>query len=304
MDWDHLRFVLAVSEAGGLSAAARALRVDAGTVARRLDALEASLRCKLFHRSRRGLDPTPAGAKLLGHAQRIAAEITALDLGLSAWDRGLAGPVVITATEAIAIGLLAPALPAFRAAYPGIVPELVTDIRTLDLGRREADVALRLARPQQGDLRVRRLGSVAYALYASEAYVARSGMPDAAARFAGHDLIDWPLDYTVIAQVPWLRSVASKATIALRSGSAVTRRAAAAEGLGVALLPCLIADGDERLLRIASTPAPVQELWLATHRDLARMGRVRAVLDFLVATARRARPALLGKPRLSAPRGP
>ncbi len=297
MDWDHLRFVLAVSEAGGLSSAARTLNVDAGTVARRLDALEAALRCKLFHRSRRGLDPTPAGAKLLGHAQRIAAEIRALDLGLSSEDRGLAGPVVITATEAIAIGLLMPALPSLRAAHPGIVPELVTDIRTLDLGRREADVALRLTRPQQGDLRVRLLGSVAYALYASAAYVQRRGVPDATARFAGHDVIDWPLDYTVIAQVPWLRNVASKATIVLRSGSAVTRRAAAAEGLGIALLPCLIADGDARLARIAAAPAPAQELWLATHRDLARMARVRVVLDFLVTTARRARPVLLGRLR-------
>lgn len=297
MDWDHLRFVLAVSEAGGLSSAARALNVDAGTVARRLDALETALRCKLFHRSRRGLDPTPAGAKLLGHAQRIAAEIRALDLGLSSEDRGLAGPVVITATEAIAIGLLMPALPSLRTAHPGIVPELVTDIRTLDLGRREADVALRLTRPQQGDLRIRRLGSVAYALYASAAYVQRRGVPDATMRLAGHDVIDWPLDYTVIAQVPWLRSVASKAAIVLRSGSAVTRRAAAAEGMGIALLPCVIADDDARLVRVAAARAPAQELWLATHRDLARMARVRVVLDFLVTTARRAKPALLGRHR-------
>src|SRR5271156_3840709 len=78
MDWDHLRFVLAVADAGGMSAAARALRVDTATVARRLDALEAELRCKLFDRSRRGLQPTAAGAKLVGHARRIDGEVRAV----------------------------------------------------------------------------------------------------------------------------------------------------------------------------------------------------------------------------------
>src|SRR5271155_5617251 len=128
MDWDHLRFVLAVADAGGLSAAARALRVDTATVSRRLDALEAELRCKLFDRSRRGLRPTPAGAQLVAHARRIESEVRALGFELSSEDRGLDGTVVITATEPIAAGLVVPALAAFRAKHPRLALHLAADI--------------------------------------------------------------------------------------------------------------------------------------------------------------------------------
>ena len=294
MDWDHLRFVLAVADAGGLSAAARALRVDTATVSRRLDALEAELSCKLFERSRQGLKSTSAGAKLLTHARRIDGEVRALGFELSAEDRGLDGTVVVTATEPIASGLVVPALEAFRTRHPGIALELVTDIRALDLGRREADIALRLLRPHQGDLRLRKLGTVGYGLYVSQAAVERHGMPDPRKGCAGHDLIDWPVPYTIIPQVPWLREQAAQAKVALRSSSAMTRLAAAAAGVGIALLPRVIADPDPRLVRVPSETPPVQDLWLVTHRDLAKVPRIRAVLDFLTDTARRAARRLNG----------
>ncbi len=292
LDWDDLRFALAVADAGGLSAAGRALRVDPATIGRRLDGLEASLKCKLFHRRRQGLVPTPAGAKLILHARRIEGEVQALGFEMSAEDRGLAGTVVITTTEPIAAGFVAPALPAFEATHPGIAVEVKTDIRTLDLGRREADIALRLARPTQGDLRGRKLGQVGYALYASSGYLDRHRQ--LMAGFAGHKLIDWPVDYTVIPQVPWLRRVADAATVVLRSDSAMTRRAAAASGAGIALLPCVLADLDPALVRVRSEPAPKQELWLVIHRDLARVPRVRATLEFLAALAKCSAKRLAG----------
>lgn len=292
MDWDDLRFALAVADAGGLSAAGRALRVDPATIGRRLDGLEASLKCKLFHRRRQGLVPTPAGAKLILHARRIESEVQALGFEMSAEDRGLAGTVVITTTEPIAAGFVALALPAFEAKHPGIAVEVKTDIRTLDLGRREADIALRLARPTQGDLRGRKLGQAGYALYASRDYLDRRGAP--AAGFAGQLLIDWPVDYTVIPQVPWLRRVANAATVVLRSNSAMTRRAAATSGAGIALLPCILADLDPVLVRIESEAAPKQDLWLVTHHDLARVPRIRATLEFLAALAKRSAKRLAG----------
>lgn len=293
MDWDHLRLVLAVADAGGLSQAARALQVDPATITRRLDAVEAHLRCKLFHRSRRGVEPTAAGTKLIALARRMDAEVRALGLSLSAEDRGLSGNVVITATEAVAAGLVAPALPEFRRRHPGITVEIATDIRLFDLGRREADIALRLSRPLQGDLKLRRLGAVGYALYAAPTYLADRGQPQAADGFAGHDLIDWPADYTVIPQVPWLRGLAPAATVVMRSNSASARAAAAAAGSGIALLPRLTADADGALVRLDFT-APAQELWLVSHRDLAQVPRVRAMLDHLAAVARAAGPLLAG----------
>ena len=285
MDWDHLRFVLAVADAGGLSRAAKALQVDPATITRRLDAVEAHLRCRLFHRSRRGLEPTAAGDKLIALARRMDGEVRAVALSLSAEDRGLSGGIVITATEAVAAGLVAPALPEFRRRHPGISVEIATDIRLFDLGRREADIALRLSRPLQGDLKLRRLGTVGYGLYAAPAYLAARKAPQASDGFAGHDLIDWPVDYTVIPQVPWLRTLCYAADVVMRSNSASARAAAAAAGSGIALLPRLIGDGDRRLVWLDAA-APAQELWLVTHRDLAAMPRVRAMLDYLAEVAR------------------
>ncbi|MBM3547862.1 MAG: LysR family transcriptional regulator [Alphaproteobacteria bacterium] len=292
LDWDDLRFALAVADAGGLSAAGRALRVDPATIGRRLDGLEASLRCKLFHRRRQGLVPTPAGAKLIAHARRIEEEVRAVGFEMSAEDRGLAGIVVITTTDPIAAGFIAPALPAFEAKHPGIAVEVKTDIRTLDLGRREADIALRLARPTQGDLRGRKLGQVGYGLYASRDYLDRRGLPSSG--FGSHLLIDWPVDYTIIPQVPWLRRLAAEATVVLRSNSAMTRRAAAASGAGIALLPSILADLDPALVSIPSEAPPKQDLWLVTHRDLARVPRIRVTLEFLADLARRSAKRLRG----------
>lgn len=294
MDWDNLRFVLAVAEAGGLSAASRALRVDPATVSRRLDAFEAELKCKLFHRTRRGLELTAAGDKLIAHARRVDEEVRAISFELSPEDRGTAGIVVLTATEPIATGLVMPALAEFHARHAGIALEVVTDIRALDLGRREADIALRLTRPREGDLRARRLGDVGYALYASPAYLKQHGTPEDATQFAGHRLIDWPVGYGIIPQVPWLREQAARATVVLRSNSAMVRRAGAEAGAGIALLPCVIAEDDPRLTRLAAPPAPAQELWLVTHRDLARVPRIRLALEFLAATAKRERRRLSG----------
>jgi DNA-binding transcriptional LysR family regulator len=149
-------------------------------------------------------------------------------------------------------------------------------------------------RPHEGDLKIRRLGSVAYALYASPGYVEKHGTPDPRTGCKGHALIDWPLPYTIIAQVPWLRDHARNAMVVLRSSSAMTRLAAAVGGAGVALLPCVIADGDPRLVRVKSEVPPAQDLFLATHRDLAAVPRIRATLAFLAEIARRGAKRLAG----------
>ncbi len=141
-------------------------------------------------------------------------------------------------------------------------------------------------------MRGRKLGQVGYALYASSGYLDRHRQ--VVAGFTGHKLIDWPVDYTVIPQVPWLRRTAAEATVVLRSNSAMTRRAAAASGAGIALLPCILADLDPGLVRIKSEAPPKQDLWLVTHRDLARVPRIRATLEFLAATARRSAKRLAG----------
>jgi DNA-binding transcriptional LysR family regulator len=294
MDWDDLKVALAVAEARSLSGGARALGVDVATVARRLERLEAALGAKLFQRDNRGLAPTSAGEKLAAHVARMEAEVHDIRTGLDAADLGLAGTVAVTTTDVLACHLVTPALGRLQAQHPGIAIEIATDIRTLNLSRREADIALRLARPEQASLLARKVGDVGYALYATKAYLKAAGEP--AVGSAGHRLIDWPEDYTIIPQVPWLRRFAKDATVVLRANSAHARHQAAMAGLGLALLPCVMVGPKDGLVRIDTPePAPSLELWLAAHQDQARVPRVRAVLDFLAETAAGEKGRLAGR---------
>lgn len=296
IDWDDLKVALAVAEARSLSGGARALGVDVATVARRLERLEAALGAKLFQRDNRGLSPTSAGEKLAAHVARMEAEVHDIRTGLDAADLGLAGTVAVTTTDVLACHLIAPALGRLQAQHPGIAVEIATDIRTANLSRREADIALRLARPAQASLLARKVGDVGYALYASRAYLKGAGTPDAVSGYPGHRLIDWPEDYTIIPQVPWLRRVAREATVVLRANSAHVRHQAAMGGIGLALLPCVMVGPNDGLVRIdAPEPPPALELWLAAHQDQARVPRVRAVLDFLAETATAEKGRLAGR---------
>lgn len=293
VDWDDLKVGLKVAEARSLSGAARALGIDVATAARRLERLEVAMGAKLFQRDNRGLLPTSAGEKLALHVGRIEAEVAELRSALDAADLGVEGIVALTTTDVLACHLIGPALPALQTLHPGIVVEVATDIRTLNLSRREADIALRLARPEQSALLARKVGMVGYALYATRRYL--DERPPPSDGFAGHGLIDWPEDYTVIPQVPWLRKIARAATTVLRANSAHLRHQAARAGLGIACLPCVMVGADDGLTRIAvDEAAPGLDLWLAAHRDQARIPRVRATLDFVADLTDREKARLQG----------
>ena len=305
LNWDYLRLLLVIADKGGLSAASRIMRLDPGTVGRRLNLLETQVGCKLFFRTRRGLEPTSAGQKLCARARRMDDEVNAIWLELSAEDRGLRGHVSITATEATITGLIAPSLKSFRDRHPEIWVELISDLRVLDLGRREADIAVRFVRPHKGELRVRRFGSVGNDLYASPDYIKRYGIPqenDSATAFHGHLTIGWPVSQTALPLARWIARIAGNAVTVLRSDSVAIRLAAAQAGVGIALLPCIAADNAPGLVRLQwrADPAPIQDLWLVSHNDVARIPRVRAVLEFIALVGKRGRPALLGLPEASA----
>ncbi len=294
VDWDDLKIGLKVAEARSLSGAARALGVDVATAARRLERLEAAMGAKLFQRDNRGLLPTSAGEKLAVHAARMEAEVADLRTALDAADLGVEGIVALTTTDVLACHLIGPALPALRTRHPGIVVEVATDIRTLNLSRREADIALRLARPEQAALLARKVGTVGYALYAERGYL--DTRPKPADGLEGHVLVDWPEDYTVIPQVSWLRKIARSAATGLRANSAHLRHQAARAGLGIACLPCVMVAGDDGLVRIdIGDKAPALDLWLAAHRDQSRIPRVRATLDFVAELAETEKARLQGR---------
>jgi DNA-binding transcriptional LysR family regulator len=283
LDWDDLRYFLAVHRRVTLARAASALGINATTVGRRLAALEERLEARLFDRTPDGYALTPAGRDLLARAEAIEAETFAIERELGGADQRPSGVVRVTATETLATRFIMPHLPTLRARHPEITLVLECTNRTVSLARREADVALRLARPREEGVVTRRLAAIHLGLYAAPHYLDERGMPeDPETTLAGYDVILFADTRAFALENAWLQPRLAGARFALRSDSVSSMYAAAVAGVGLALLPTSVAERDTALRRVplASSPAP-REIWQAVHADLQKNKRVRVVLDFL-----------------------
>ncbi|HYC04946.1 MAG TPA: LysR family transcriptional regulator [Azospirillaceae bacterium] len=277
MDWNDIRHFLAVARTGGLSAAARQTGIAQATLGRRIQALEASLGVVLFERLNSGYVLTPAGRELLGRAEHAEAAMLAVARGADAAADELRGTVRLATAETFATHIVAPALGGLMARHPALRLEFVTGVRTLSLSRREADLALRIQRPDSGDHVRRKVGTVGFGLYAA------AGAPVPADPWAA-DLLAWDEGSGSIPAAEWMAE-RGRGRVVATATSVTVQMALAKAGLGAAILPCFLADPDPGLVRLLP-PAEVGslDLWLVAHADLARAPRIRAVLDFLAET--------------------
>ena len=238
MNWDDLRYFLAVHRRGSHKAAARVLRVAPTTVSRRIAALESESRATLFVRTPEGLKTTPAGLALLPRAERVEAEMLASERELHANQRILTGPLRVTGGDALINHVIVPSMGGLLAAHPELVIELRTETAIVDLSRREADVALRYVRPKEHALVARRLGEMPFAIFASEAYLQRRGTPRTIAAAAAHDFIGYDEALDHMSQVRWLYRNVPSPRFVLRATTITTQVIACAEGLGSRSSPC------------------------------------------------------------------
>jgi DNA-binding transcriptional LysR family regulator len=280
LNWNDLRYVLAVGRGGTLAAAARLLRVDDTTVARRLAAVQEKIGARLYQRLRDGtLQLTPSGECAALHAERIERQVGLLDSALSGVPGAVAGTVRVTSVPVIVNQILIPAAADFLAQHPQLRLELVADARDLSLTRREADLALRLARPKTGGTRVtaRRVGAVRYEVYASASF-----------SVAEANRLPWVTYDEGMAHLPqarWIAAAANEQEIAcVRLNDAEGVLAAVVAGLGRSLLPCVVADRDPRLIRVGAKrrgAALSRQLWLLAHSELRTLGRIEAVVAWI-----------------------
>jgi DNA-binding transcriptional LysR family regulator len=294
IDWDDLRYFLAVQRGGTLARAARALRINATTVGRRLGALEERVGAKLFERTPEGYVLTRAGHELLARAERMEGEALALERAISGTDRKLAGVVRLSATEMLGTRFIAPHLARFASEYPELTLELSCTNRPVNLRRREADIALRLAQPKEDDLVIKRLAEIPLSLYASRGYLGKHGTPPKPdTSLAGHAAILFADSPSFALENGWYAPRLAGARVVMRSDSVSSIFSAVVAGLGIALLPRVVAEAEPALIRLDTRDAPEPRVvWRAVHRDLARAPRIRAVMDFLgeiVLPARRPR---------------
>jgi DNA-binding transcriptional LysR family regulator len=280
--WELYRSFLAVVREGSLSGAARATHLTQPTIGRHIDALEAALGAPLFTRSQSGLRPTPMAAALVPHVEAMASAAGALRRAASGEALGERGAVRVTAPEIMGVEVLPPALASFRAAHPAIDVELVLSNRVADLGRREADIALRTVKPTQSSLVARKLGVARIRAHAHPRYLQAHGTPRSIDAFRSHPVIgfDTALSFRPAPKMPF---EITRDLFAFRCDSDVGQYAALKAGFGVGF--CQAGMGK----RDGLTPLLGDELgfdlgvWLVMHKDTKASRRVRLLFEHLAA---------------------
>lgn len=287
MRWDDIPLFLSIARAGSLAGAARTLDLNAATVYRRLNALEEDLAARLFERERSGYVLTPVGEAMLAHAERVETAMLSLERAVVGQDQQPEGEVRVTAPESL-LGLLAPLFSDFRERWPRIELQLTFSDRFFDLSRREADVAVRPSPTPPEDAVGRRMGTVAWAVFAPVR------CPD-----GERTSLPWATyadDMAHLGAFRWRESNHGDETpmMAVNTVTAMLEVVASSRCRG--LLPCFLADRDPRLLRLGD---PIEQaasaLWVLTHRDLRQTARVRVLLDHLYAGLTPLVPLLEGK---------
>jgi DNA-binding transcriptional LysR family regulator len=288
-DWTDLRFLIELARQGSLSATARALGVTHATVARRIAALEEISGRPLFVRQNGRYMPTSIGAQIAGLARGMEEPALAITRAFAGVAPDVAGPVRMTSTDLVGSHMATPVVAELQKRHPGLEIELVSSNDNLSLARRDADIALRLGRPTSGDLFSRKLCDIEFYLYATQRYLRETAAKDR--RYIGYCV--GPPD---LPEVQGLDRIATSEAITFRTNSLNVRLAAVRAGIGMALLPELLAEPSDTFVRVAPKPVVARELWLLVHRDMRDVPRIRICVDALVKaiTSRRKRASAEG----------
>jgi DNA-binding transcriptional LysR family regulator len=283
LDWNDLRYFLAVADHGSTLAAGRALRVSQTTVARRIAALEEALGLPLFEKRQAGYTLTPAGDELVDRARQVDLAASSFSEAAAAHARDASGTVRITTQEIFANTLLAPMLRELHEQHPEIVIEIDTQQELLDLGEGEADIGLRsTAQEAPAGVVGRRICIDDWTLYCSREYGDRHGVPRTRADLTGHAIIGGGGGKLWLHYEAWLRSLGLENQVAMHHASSTGLLSAVRSGFGIAVLPCVVADADPDLVRcLPPRDDHGRVMWLLTHERIRHTKRVRLVIDFL-----------------------
>ena len=272
-NWDLYRSFLAVLREGSLSGAARALGLTQPTLGRHIDALEQALNLSLFTRSQAGFIPTEAAHALRAHAETLASTSSALLRAASGLGRGgdaqIAGTVRVTASEVVSVEVLPPIVARLRASHPGITVELAVSNRIENLLRRDADIAVRMQRPEQDVLVARRIGNIDLGFHARRDYLERHGTPRTWQELGAHTLIGVDSETAFTRKLAPLLGAVPASAYAVRSDSDLVHLASIRAGLGIGICQNRIAERDPQLVRVMPEMLSIPlDTWLAMHEDL------------------------------------
>jgi DNA-binding transcriptional LysR family regulator len=277
IDWEDVRHFVAVAQSGTLSGAARSLKVDHATVSRRVAALEAALDVRLVDRLPRSCRLTAVGRQVFERAVEMEMAAHGIARLAKAAHAPHFGRITLSAPPVLVTHLLAEQLARFRVDYPDIRLSLSAQPQRVSLSRREADVAVRFVQPDEAGSVTRKIGTMAFGLYAHRSY-AHLAAPER------WEFIAWDQAYADMPAQSWLLGIAGGRPVVCELTHSSEHLIAVRAGVGVAGLPCFIGDRDRDLVRIdESAPNFARDIWLVVHRDLRKTPAVRAVMDFVSA---------------------
>jgi DNA-binding transcriptional LysR family regulator len=291
MDWENLKFFLAVAREGTLAGAGRALGVKHSTVLRRVAVLEEELGLKLFERHPNGYMLTAAGKEMLAPLVQVDEDLVAMERRLSGRDLRLTGTVRV-ATLGVLVPWIAEALAEFRTLHPGIRVDVAISPTTVSLARHEADIAIRISRSPPESLVGRRIATLLHGVYAARTHPAANELaPD----IATHDWVGYSEGRGDLPQAQWMAAHAPAERVVLRTSHTGMLVAAVKAGLGLGVLPCYLGDAEPGLRRVETIAGLGQDMWILTHSDLKRTPRIRALMDFLAKDLARRRDLIEGR---------
>ena len=279
-DWNQVRAFLATAEEGSLSAAARALKTTQPTISRQVAALELSLGVTLFERGPRTLLLTDAGRDVLAHVRVMAEAASRASIAATGQSQAISGIVSVTATDLVAVRYLPEILSRLRETAPGIQVEVLASSQVQDLTKREADISIRHARPEQPELIGKLVYETSAHFYAAKTLLEREGRPETVEALSRMPFVGFAEFDRVVETLGNFGLSVNKEAIVTTTESGTMLMELVGVGLGVSILPDDLARLDDRLTLVCPELGPVPvPTWLVTHRELHTSRRIRLVFD-------------------------
>lgn len=283
-DWSLVQSFLAALDQGSLLGAARVLSASQPTIGRHIAELESQLGAVLFERTGRGLLPTATALRLAESARAMEAGAHQLARSVSGAEAEVSGTVRITASQPVACMLLPPVLARMRQVLPEVQVELVASNQVTNLLRREADIALRMVRPDQASLVAKRIGAVTLGAYAHRDYLRRKGTPQQPHDLLQHELVGNDRHEDIVQGFAAMGYPVEREQFAFRTDDLMAYWEAVRAGLGIGFVGNYMARTDANVVAVLpKLELPELPIWLTVHREIRTSRRIRAVYDFLAA---------------------
>ncbi len=281
LPWDDLQYFLELVRRTTLTKAARRLGVSHTTVFRRITNLERQLDQKLFERTATGFVVTEAGQRLLQHVESMAQAADGI-ANLNRQSNQPSGGVRLAIVEGLSALVLVPAFRSFLKSNPNIFLEIVTAMETVNLTKREADIAISLVRPTGPRLIARRLAKTDVHLYAADEYIRIHGHPRHVEDLDQHVFVDYIDDLIEIPPLKWLRNTIGQRSLIFRTTSPLGQLSAVRSGIGIGMFPSYMVRGESSMKRLLDQQIKFElEFWLTIHEDLKDVSRMKAVFEFI-----------------------